>query len=117
MREASSRLRKFREQMSERLQKSKQCLLFSRLHLFECLGDVGSFAAVAQDGIEKRDGGAVMHQAGVQTDTPERRGANLVGGVVEFGDGEILPGVLVHSFSIMLDHGLDDAVACTNVME
>src|SRR5437762_13924588 len=63
------------------------------------------FAVVAEDGVQKSGGSAVMHEARVQADTPERRGADLVGSIVEFGDGEAFPGGLVHPFAIVLQHG------------
>src|SRR5260370_31068767 len=75
------------------------------------------FAAVAQDGVEKRDGSAVMHEARVQADTPERSRADFVRRVVVFGDREVFPGDPVHVFAVMLGHGLDDAVAGAHIVE
>src|SRR6266436_69149 len=78
---------------------------------------MGSFAAMAEDGVEKGDGSTIVHQAGVQADTPERSGADFVSGVVEFRDGEIFPGGLVHPLAVMLQHGHDDTIAGANIVE
>src|SRR5260370_33070563 len=75
------------------------------------------FAMVAEDGIEKRDGSAVVHETRVQTDAPERSGADFVGSVVEFGDGEVFPGDLVHILAVVLGHGHDNAVAGADIVE
>ncbi len=78
---------------------------------------MGGFAAVSEYGVGKGKGGAIVHQAGVQADTPERRGPDFVGGVLAFRIREISPGALGKSLSVMLDGSLDDAVAGANVVQ
>src|SRR5207302_5974685 len=51
-------------------EKLEKGFLFVRFELFEFLGDLLGLAFVANDGVEKRDRGAVVHQARVQTHTP-----------------------------------------------
>src|SRR5438876_699128 len=75
------------------------------------------FAVVAEDGVEKRDGSAIVHETRVHAHTPERGGTEFIAGVVEFGDGEVFPGGLVHPLAIVLQHGHDDAVAGADVVE
>ncbi len=75
------------------------------------------FAAVTQDGVKDRDGSAIVHETRMHANTPERSGADFVGRVVVFGDGEILPSDLVHLFAVMLGHGLNDAVAGANIVK
>src|SRR5216683_5095145 len=53
----------------------------------------------------------------MHADTPERSGTDFVGGVVEFGNGEVFPSDLVHLFAVMLGHGLNDAVAGANIVK
>jgi hypothetical protein len=72
---------------------------------------------VAQDGVGNCKRGAVVHQSGVEAESPERGGANFVGRIVEFRDGEISPADRVHFLAIVLGHGLHDAVAAADVVE
>src|SRR3989442_68325 len=44
-------------------------------------------------------------------------GADFVGSIIVFGDGEIFPGDAIHVLAVMLGHGLDDAVAGTDIVE
>src|SRR5713101_6200128 len=53
----------------------------------------------------------------MHANTPERSGTDFVGRAVEFGDGEVFPGDLVHLFAVMLRHGLNDAVAGANIVK
>src|SRR5216684_3984244 len=108
--EASSR-------RSERTQEFEEGLLFRGFQLSEFFGDVSGLAAVAEDGVEKSDGSAVVHETRMQADAPKRGGADFVCGVVEFGDGEVSPGDLVHVLAIVLGHGHDDAVAGADIVE
>src|SRR5437899_2482456 len=101
----------------ERAQEFEKSFLIGGLELFEFVGDVLGFAAMAEDGIEQRDRSAVVHKTRVQANTPERGGADFIGGVVVFGDGEIFPGDAIHVLAVMLGHGLDDAVASTDIVE
>src|SRR5467141_730445 len=103
--------------LSEGAQEFEECFLVRGFQLSEFFGDVSGFAAMAEDGVKKRDGSAIVHQAGVQADTPERSGADFIGGVVEFGDGEIFPSGLVHPLAVMLQHGHDDTIAGANIVE
>src|SRR5207245_10759307 len=50
-------------------------------------------------------------------DAPESSGANFLGSVVEFGDGEIFPGGLIHLFAVVLQHGYHDAVTGADIVE
>jgi len=72
---------------------------------------------MAQDGIEKRYGIAVVHETRVQADAPKRGGADFIGGVVVFGDGEASPGDRVHVLAVVLQHSSDDAVAGADIVE
>src|SRR5713226_7037553 len=101
----------------ERAKEFEKGFLLGWFKLFEFLGGMFRFAMVAEDGVEKRNGSAVVHETRVQADAPERSGADFVGSVVEFGDGEVFPGNLIHVFAVMLGHGLDDAVACADIVE
>src|SRR6266852_3510194 len=101
----------------ERAQKFEKRFLIGGLELFEFLGHVLGFTAMAEDGVEERKRSAVVHETRVQTDTPERSGADFIGGIVVFGDGEIFPGDPVHVLAVMLGHGLDDAVAGADIVE
>ncbi len=102
---------------SEGAQEFEKSFLFAGLELFKFFGDVSGFATVAPDGVEKSHGRAVVHQARVQADAPERGGADFVRGIVKFGDGKIFPCDLVHVPAVMLGHGHDDAVACSDIVE
>src|SRR5882724_944334 len=53
----------------------------------------------------------------MQADAPERGGADLIGGIVVFRDGEISPIDLVHVLTVVLQHGRDDAVACADIVK
>src|SRR6266851_5037608 len=66
--------------------------------------------------VEKGDGSAVVHETRMQADAPKRGGADFVCGVVELGDGEIVPGGLVHVLAVVLQHGHDDAVAGADIV-
>src|SRR6266446_5725190 len=101
----------------ERAKEFEKGFLVGGLELFKFVGDMLRFSTMAEDGVEERDGSAVMHETGVQANTPERGGADFVGGIVEFGDGEIFPGDAIHVLAVVLGHGLDDTVAGTDVVE
>src|SRR6267143_640831 len=98
-------------------QEFEERLLFGRFQLFEFLGGVRVLELKAQDGVEEGYGSAIVHETRMQADAPKRGGADLVGGVVVFGDGEVFPSDLVHLFAVVLEHGHDDAVAGANIME
>src|SRR6267143_561161 len=102
---------------SKRTQEFEERLLFRGFQLSEFFGDFSGLAAVAQDGVEKRYRIAVVHETRVQADAPKRCGADFIGGVVVFGDGEISPGGLVHLLAVVLQHGRDDAVAGADIVE
>src|SRR5260370_20067948 len=102
--EASSR-------RSQRTQEFEEGLLFRGFQLSEFFGDASGFAAVAEDGVEKGDGSAVVHEARMQADAPKRGGAEFVCGIVQFGAGEVSPGDLVHFTAVDLRHGEDHAGA------
>src|SRR2546427_12831209 len=70
---------------------------------------------MAEDGVEKSVGSAVVHKTRVQADSPERGGADFVGGIVVFGAGEIFPGDGVHVLGGILGHGLDGGGAGTDI--
>src|ERR1700674_2928919 len=78
---------------------------------------MSGLAAVAKDGIEERDGIAVVHETRMQADAPKRGGADLIGGVVVFRDGEISPVDLVHVLAVVLQHGHDEAVAGADMVK
>src|SRR5438874_4385203 len=103
-----------RLQGAKELQKS---VLFTRFEPFKLFGDMFGFAVVAEDGVQKSDRSTIVHEARVQTDTPERGRTDFIAGAVEFGDREVFPGGLVHPLAIVLQHGHDDAVAGTDVVE
>src|SRR5216684_163145 len=102
---------------SERAQEFEEGLLFGGFQLSEFFGDVSGLAAMAQDGVEKRYGFAVVHETRVQADAPERGGADFIGGVVVFGGGEVSPGGLVHLLAVVFRHGRNDAVAGADIVE
>ncbi len=97
--------------ISKRPQEFDQSFLFVGLQFFEFFSDVLGFATVAEDGVEQGNGGAVVHEAGVQADAPERGGTDFICGVGVFGNRKILPSVLIHVFAVVLGHGLNDIVA------
>src|SRR6266853_3895325 len=101
----------------ERAQEFEKSFLIGGLELFEFVGDVLGFAAMAEDGVEKSVGSAIVHETRMQADTPERGGADFIGGIVVFGDGEVSPVDLVHLLAIVLQHGHDEAVARAHVVE
>src|SRR5258708_175361 len=101
----------------KRAQEFEKGFLICGLELFKFFGDMFRFAAMAENGVEKGVGSAVMHETRVQADTPERSGADFVGGIVEFGNGEVSPGDAIHVLAVMLGHGLNDAVAGADVVE
>src|SRR5260370_24885700 len=68
--EASSR-------RSQRTQEFEEGLLFRGFQLSEFFGDVTGLAAVAEDGVEKGDGSAVVHETRMQADAPKRGSANF----------------------------------------
>src|SRR6266702_3670306 len=103
--------------ISKGAQEFEQGLLFGGFQLFEFLCDVLGLAVVTEDSVKERDGSAVVHETRMHADTPERSGADFVGGVVKFGNGEVFPGDLVHLFAVMLGHGLNDAVAGANIVK
>src|SRR5882762_996016 len=103
--------------LSEGAQEFEECFLVRGFQLSEFFGDVSGFATMAENGVEKGDGSAIVHQARVQADTPKRSRADFIGGVVEFGDGKISPGGLVHPLAVVLQHSHDDAVASANIVE
>src|SRR6266849_945725 len=92
-------------------------VFFGGREFFEFFGDLSGFAAVAQDGVGKGKRSAIVHQAGVEAEAPERGGAHFFCGLVEFVDREIFPSDRVHLFAVVLGHGLDDAVAAADVVE
>ena len=102
---------------SQRAQVFEDRLLIRGFQLSEFLGYICGFATVAEDGVEKGDGGAIVHETRVQADTPKRCGADFICGVVVFGDGEVSPSDLVHLLSVVLRHGYDEAVAGANIVE
>src|SRR5260370_15110730 len=95
----------------ERAKEFEKGFLIGWLEFLEFVGDMLRFATMAENGVEKGDGSAVMHETGVQANTPERGGADFVGGIVVFGGGEVSPGDAIHVFAVVLGHGLDDTVA------
>src|SRR5438445_4605265 len=70
-----------------------------------------------ENGVEKGDGGAVMHQPGMHTHAPKRRGADFVGCAFVCGYREISPADLVHPLAVVFSHGLNNAVACAHVVK
>src|SRR5712692_2372926 len=78
---------------------------------------MSGLAAVAKDGVEERYRIAVVHETRMQADAPKRGGADLIGGVVVFGNGEISPVGLVHLLAIVLQHGRDEAVAGADIVK
>src|SRR5712664_2219974 len=78
---------------------------------------MSGLAAVAKDGVEERYGIAVVHETRMQADTPKRGSADLIGGVVVFGNGEISPVGLVHLLAVVLQHGRDEAVAGADIVK
>src|SRR5260370_2129066 len=102
---------------SERAQEFEEGLLFGGIQLLEFFGDVSGLAAVAHDGVEKSYGITIVHETRVQADTPKRRGADFVCGVVVIGDGEVSPVDLVHILAVVLEHGRDDAVAGADIVK
>jgi hypothetical protein len=102
---------------SERAQEFEEGLLFGGIQLFEFFGDLSGLAAMAQDGVEKGYGLAVVHGTRVQAGTPKRSGADFVCGLVVFGDGEVSPVGLVHFLAVVLEHGHDEAVAGADVVK
>src|SRR6266576_3440459 len=103
-----------RLQGAQELEKS---VFLARLEPFKFLGDMPGLAAVAEDSVQKRYGSAIVHEARVQADTPERGRTDFIAGVVEFGDREVFPGGLVHPLAIVLQHGHHDAVAGADIVE
>src|SRR5467141_733045 len=101
----------------ERAQEFEKGFLIGGLELFKFVGDMLRFAAMAENGVEKGDGSAVVHETRVQANTPERGSADFVGGIVEFADGEVSPGDAIHVLAVMLGHGLDDTVAGADIVE
>jgi hypothetical protein len=55
---------------SQRAQEFEEGLLFRGFQLSEFFGDVSGLAAVAEDGVEKGDGSAVVHETRMQADAP-----------------------------------------------
>src|SRR5260370_382176 len=72
---------------------------------------------MAQDGVEKGYGIAIVHETRVQADTPKWSGADFVCGVVVIGDGEVFPVGLVHFLAVVLQHGHDEAVAGADIVK
>src|SRR5260370_2184 len=95
----------------ERAQELEKGFLIGGLELLEFVGDMLRFAAMAENGVEERDGSAVMHETGVQANAPERGGADFAGGNCEFGGGEGFSGDAIHGLAVVLGHGLGDNVA------
>src|SRR5467141_583889 len=99
----------------ERAKEFEKGFLVGGLELFKFVGDMLRFAAMAENGVEKGDGSTVMHETGVQANTPERGSADFVGGIVEFADGEVSPSNAIHVLAVVFGHGLDDTVAGTDI--
>src|SRR5713101_1568915 len=78
---------------------------------------MSGLAAVAKDGVEERYGIAVVHETRMQADAPKRGGADLIGGVVVFGNGHISSVGLVHLLAVVLQHGRDEAVAGADIVK
>src|SRR5439155_1036019 len=72
-----------RLQGAKELQKS---VLFTRFEPFKLFGDMFGFAVVAEDGVQKSDRSTIVHEARVQTDTPERGRTDLIAGAVDVGE-------------------------------
>src|SRR6266404_1095463 len=78
---------------------------------------MSGLAAVAKHAVEERYGIAVVHETRMQADAQNRGGANLIVGVVVFGNGEISPVGLVHLLAVVLQHGRDEAVAGADIVK
>jgi len=63
---------------SQGFQELDDGFLIWAFQFFKLLSHVGSLAAVAYDGVEKCERGAIMHQSWAQSDAPQRSGADLV---------------------------------------
>src|SRR5260370_15369983 len=81
---------------SKRAQEFEEGLLVRGFQLSEFFGDASGLAAVAEDGVEKGDGSAVVHETRMQAGAPKRGGANFICRVGGLGDGDGSPGDLVH---------------------
>jgi hypothetical protein len=103
-----------------RLQRAKefqQGFFFGRFQLFKFLGDIVCFAAVAENRVGERERSAVMHEPRTESDAPEGSGTDFVRAVLEFGDGETLPGDGVHLLAVVLGHRLHNAVAGVDIVK
>src|SRR5208282_647929 len=67
----------------QRLQELEDGFLILFLQLLKLLAYVGCLTAVAQDGVTKRQGGAIVHQSRTQADSPQGGGAYFVSAVFE----------------------------------
>src|SRR5229473_3129343 len=101
----------------ESAQEFEKGFLIGGLEILEFVGGMFRFAEVAENGVKQGDGSAVVHETRVQANTPERGSADFVGGIVEFGDGEVSPGDAIHVLAVMLGHRLDDTVARADIVE
>ena len=81
------------------------------------LCDAACFAAMAKDGIAKRQRRAVMHQQRPRTHAPQRSGAHSVGGRLKGIERKISPLSLVHTLAIVLLYGHDDTVPSADVVQ
>src|SRR5690242_9627952 len=72
---------------------------------------------MTENGVEQGDGRSIVHQARAKAHAPQWCRAHFVGGAVEFPGREILPSDRVHLLSVMLGHGLNDAVAGAHVVK
>src|SRR6266478_2230560 len=100
---------------SERAQEFEEGVLFGAIQLLEIFGDVSGLAAVAHDGVEKSYGINIVHKKREQADTPKRRLADFVCGIVVILDGDVSIVDLVHILAVVLEHGRDDAVVGADI--
>jgi len=72
---------------------------------------------MAQDGVEKGYGIAIVHETRVQADTPKRCGADLFAVLLYSGRERFLQLVWYIFLAVVLQHGHDEAVAGTDIVK